>query len=169
MTLATLGGILMAGSLDLITIFLGLELLALPSYVLAGMLKKRHSLARSIHQVSLDRCRIIRHHCFSAFRLLYGAAGTTNLQAIAEQHSEPCRREFALLSASGSLPPCRSRRQSGCFPAAYVGSGCIRRLPHPGECVLDYRVRGSRLCGPACAFCLSLCRAGRKIGRSFWR
>lgn len=100
MTLATLGGILMAGSLDLITIFLGLELLAISSYVLAGMLKRD---IRS-HEASIKFLLIgAVSSAITLFgiSLLYGAAGTTNLQAIAEQIPNLAGGEFALLSAAG--------------------------------------------------------------------
>ncbi len=43
---ATLGGMVMASSGDLITLFVGLELLSITSYILVGMRKKEYELQR---------------------------------------------------------------------------------------------------------------------------
>ncbi len=79
---ATLGMMIMAGGIDLITLFIGLETMAVSFYVLAGYLKpdKRSNEAA------------VKYFLLGAFSLglllygmslLYGLTGTTNLRAIA--------------------------------------------------------------------------------------
>lgn len=99
-TLATLGGFLMAGSFDLITIYLGLELLSISSYVLAGLLKRQ----KRSHEASIKfflTGSISSAIMLFGVSLLYGAAGTTNLQGIAEAIPTLVGGEIALLAAAG--------------------------------------------------------------------
>lgn len=99
-TFATLGGFLMAGSFDLITIFLGLELLSISSYVLAGMLRKD---ARS-HEASIKfflMGAITTAVVLFGVSLLYGLTGSTNLQTIAAALSQLTAGEMPLLAAAG--------------------------------------------------------------------
>ena len=75
---ATLGMLMIANAGDLLTIFLGIELMSLSFYVLAGFMRKRSSSNESA----------IKYFLLGAFAtgfllygiaLLYGAAGTTNI------------------------------------------------------------------------------------------
>ena len=99
---ATLGMILMAASNDLITIFLGLELMSLSLYVLVGF---RRSLLESNEAA-------LKYFLLGAFAsgfllygiaLLYGATGTTNLAKMAEFLAGSPQRSNPLLVTGGLL------------------------------------------------------------------
>jgi NADH-quinone oxidoreductase subunit N len=99
-TLATLGGFLMAGSLDLITIFLGLELLSIASYALAGLLKgdpRSQEASIKFFLVGALTTAVI----LFGISLLYGLAGTTSLTGIAAAVAGLSSAEFPLLAAAG--------------------------------------------------------------------
>jgi NADH-quinone oxidoreductase subunit N len=79
---ATLGMMIMASGADLIVIFLGIELMSIPLYVLAGYARKR--------QISNESA--LKYFLLGSFAtgfllygiaFLYGVAGTTNLNGIA--------------------------------------------------------------------------------------
>jgi NADH-quinone oxidoreductase subunit N len=83
MLLSTFGMMIMASSLDLISIFLGLEMMSIPLYILAGIYRKRY---RS-QEASLKY--FLMGAFASGFMLygiafIYGAFGTTNLTRISE-------------------------------------------------------------------------------------
>ncbi len=99
---ATLGMILMAASNDLITIFLGLELMSLSLYVLVGF---RRSLLESNEAA-------LKYFLLGAFAsgfflygiaLLYGATGTTNLARMADFLASSPLRTNPLFVAGGLL------------------------------------------------------------------
>jgi len=99
---ATLGMVIMAASNDLITIFLGLELMSLSLYVLVGF--------RRSHLESNEAA--LKYFLLGAFAsgfllygiaLLYGATGTTNLSRMAAFLSESPLRSSHLLVAGGLL------------------------------------------------------------------
>src|SRR5207253_6564484 len=84
---STMGMIVMAASNDLVTVFLGLELMSLPLYVLVGF--------RRGHLESNEAS--LKYFLLGAFAsgfllygiaLLYGATGTTNLQKMAAVMSD---------------------------------------------------------------------------------
>lgn len=79
---SAIGMMVMAGANDLIVLFLGLEILSLPLYILAAFHPKR--------ETSLEAA--VKYFLLGAFSsgfflfglaMLYGATGTTNIQAIA--------------------------------------------------------------------------------------
>jgi NADH-quinone oxidoreductase subunit N len=79
---ATLGMLFMASGIDLVTIFIGLETMAIAFYILAGFIKpNRRSNEAAVKYFLLG--------CFSlglllyGMSILYGLTGTTNLRAIA--------------------------------------------------------------------------------------
>src|ERR1041385_2741338 len=81
---ATLGMMLMASAADLIIVFLGLELMSICLYVLAGFMRKR----------SISNESSLKYFLLGAFAtgfllygiaLLYGASGTTNIPSIIEK------------------------------------------------------------------------------------
>lgn len=82
-TFATLGGFLMASSLELITIYLGLELLAISSYVLTGMLKNDARSSEASIKFFLMGA-LTSGVILYGMSLLYGLAGSTHLVAISE-------------------------------------------------------------------------------------
>jgi NADH-quinone oxidoreductase subunit N len=102
MLAATLGMIVMAASNDLITIFLGLELMSLALYVLVGF--------RRNHLESSEAA--MKYFLLGAFAsgfllygiaLLYGATGSTNLQRMAEFLAGSPLLDNPLLLAGGLL------------------------------------------------------------------
>ena len=80
---ATLGMMIMAGGADLITIFLGIELMSISLYVLAG-----YSRGRLISNESALKYFLLGSFATGfllyGIALLYGAAGTTSLKGISE-------------------------------------------------------------------------------------
>jgi NADH-quinone oxidoreductase subunit N len=79
--LSTFGMMIMASSVDLITIFLGLEMMSIPLYVLAGIYRKRYR----------SREAALKYFLLGAFAsgfllygiaFIYGAFGTTNITEI---------------------------------------------------------------------------------------
>jgi len=99
---ATLGMIVMAASNDLITIFLGLELMSLALYILVGF--------RRNHLESSEAA--LKYFLLGAFAsgfllygiaLLYGASGTTNLSKMAQFLSDSPLPGNPLLIAGGLL------------------------------------------------------------------
>lgn len=78
---ATLGGLVMVSSFDLITLFVGLELLSISSYILVGIRKKNAGSAEAAWKY------VVLGSVSSAFILygmsfLYGLTGSTNLNEI---------------------------------------------------------------------------------------
>jgi NADH-quinone oxidoreductase subunit N len=81
---AVVGMMFMAGGGDLITIYLGLELMSLPTYVLVGFMRRDVTSTEGA----------VKYFLMGAFTsgillyglaLLYGLTGTTNLSAVAQQ------------------------------------------------------------------------------------
>ena len=84
---AALGGMIMASSADLITLFVGLELLSISSYILVGVRKKRTDSGEAAWKY------VILGGVSSAFILygmsfLYGLAGSTNLFVVKKRLGE---------------------------------------------------------------------------------
>ncbi len=91
---STLGAMLMASSTDLLMVFLGLETLSIPLYILAGFARGQ----RSSQEASL------KYFLLGAFSsavflygiaFIYGASGTTNLQTVAAR----------LIGMNGAISP----------------------------------------------------------------
>ena len=141
---ATLGMMIMAGGIDLITIFIGLETMAISFYILAGFIKP--------NQRSNEAA--VKYFLLGAFSLgillygmsiMYGLSGTTTLRAMApivrpgrSATRGWCWRSSWSSPASGS----RSRRcRSTCGrPTSTKG----RRRRSPRSCRSDRRRRRSR-------------------------
>lgn len=78
---ATIGGMILASSADLITLFVGLELLSITSYVLVGIRKKQlRSNEAAFKYVVLGG--IASAFILYGMSFLYGLSGSTNLQEI---------------------------------------------------------------------------------------
>ncbi len=78
---ATLGMIFMAGSADLVTIFLGLELMSLALYILVGFRRSRLESNEAALKYFLLGA-FATGFLLYGIALLYGATGTTNLNAM---------------------------------------------------------------------------------------
>jgi NADH-quinone oxidoreductase subunit N len=99
---AVLGAMLMAAGGDLLIIFLGLEIMSLAQYVLAGM---RHNVLKSSESA-------LKYFLLGAFAtgfllygmsLIYGATGTTNLTAIVTAVREGGLADHPLLTIGMGL------------------------------------------------------------------
>ncbi|WP_126428834.1 NADH-quinone oxidoreductase subunit NuoN [Brevibacillus marinus] len=91
-----LGAMVMASSADLLTLFIGLELLSLSSYVLVGLRKHRLQSNEAAFKY------VVTGSIATAFTLfgmsyLYGLTGTTNLYLITERLNEAYNAGFGLL------------------------------------------------------------------------
>lgn len=80
---ATIGMMLMAGASDLIVVFMGVELMSISLYVLAGYTRKRQASNESALKYFLLGS-FATGFLLYGMALLYGATGTTNLKGIAE-------------------------------------------------------------------------------------
>jgi len=80
--LATFGMMVMASSVDLITIFIGLEMMSIPLYVLAGIYGKRYRSSEAAMKYFLLGA-FASGFLLYGIAFIYGAFGTTNLSAIA--------------------------------------------------------------------------------------
>ena len=79
---ATIGMMLMASAADLVLLYVGLELMALSTYILAGFIRKsRRSNEAAIKYLLLGA--FASAFLLFAISLTYGMTGTTNLRAIA--------------------------------------------------------------------------------------
>jgi NADH-quinone oxidoreductase subunit N len=84
---ATIGMMLMAGAADLIVVFMGVELMSISLYVLAGYTRKRQASNESSLKYFLLGS-FATGFLLYGMALLYGATGTTNLKGIADFISE---------------------------------------------------------------------------------
>jgi NADH-quinone oxidoreductase subunit N len=80
---ALLGTMIMASSGDLITLYVGLELLSLSSYILAGLKKKNRKSNESAMKYVINGA-ISSAIILFGFSYIYGLTGTTNLLQIAQ-------------------------------------------------------------------------------------
>ena len=121
---ATLGMMIMAGGIDLITIFIGLETMAVSFYILAGYIKP--------NQRSNEAA--VKYFLLGAFSLgillygmslMYGLSGTTNLRVMALR----LRRAGDGSAAGARGHPCRGgHRVQDCRRAVpHVGARRVRR------------------------------------------
>ena len=101
---ATLGMMIMAGGIDLITIFIGLETMAVSFYILAGFIKpnqKSNEAAVKYFLLGAFSLGILLY----GMSLMYGLSGTTSLRAMAPvfvgQESDPRLILAVILVAAG--------------------------------------------------------------------
>lgn len=85
---AALGGMVMASSGDLITLFIGLELLSVSSYILVGIRKNHIQSNEAAFKYVVNGGIATAVFLFGA-SYLYGLTGSTNLFLIAQQFSQP--------------------------------------------------------------------------------
>ena len=99
---ATVGMMLMVGGADLLTIFLGLEIMSISLYVLAGFTRdKVRSNEASLKYFLLGA--FVTGFLLYGIALLYGATGTTNLKEIAAFIAENSGLSNPMIVAGSSL------------------------------------------------------------------
>jgi len=99
---ATVGMMLMVGGADLLTIFLGLEIMSISLYVLAGFTRdKVRSNEASLKYFLLGA--FVTGFLLYGIALLYGATGTTNLKGIAAFIAENSGLSNPMIIAGASL------------------------------------------------------------------
>ncbi len=134
---ATLGMMIMAGGIDLITIFIGLETMAVSFYILAGFIKP--------NQRSNEAA--VKYFLLGAFSLgillygmslMYGLSGTTNLRT----HGDGVCRAGARSAAGAGRHPGggRHRLQDRRRAVPHVGAGRLRGRADAGHRVSVGRV-----------------------------
>ena len=110
---ATLGMMIMAGGIDLITIFIGLETMAVSFYILAGFIKP--------NQRSNEAA--VKYFLLGAFSLgillygmslMYGLSGTTNLRVMATAFVGPGAAIRGWCSRSSWWSPASASRSRRC-------------------------------------------------------
>src|SRR5919197_1507687 len=79
---ATLGMMIMAGGIDLVTIFIGLETMAVSFYILAGLIKPSQRSNEAAVKYFLLRAFSLGVLLYG-MSLMYGLSGTTNLRVMA--------------------------------------------------------------------------------------
>ena len=101
---------------DLLTMFVALEVLSLPLYLLCGLARRR----RLLSQEAALKYFLLGAFCSGFFvygiALIYGYAGSMGFAQIAEAVAAPDRQ-----------PGPAARRASGCWPSAC----CSRSVPRP--------------------------------------
>ncbi|MFC4077377.1 NADH-quinone oxidoreductase subunit N [Salinithrix halophila] len=97
---ALLGGMVMTSSADLITLFVGLELLSISSYILAGI-RRRHGESSEAAWKYVVMGGVSSAFILYGMSFLYGLAGSTNLFTLRERLAEAYNNgyeSFILLS-----------------------------------------------------------------------
>lgn len=96
---ATVGMILMASALDLIVIFLGLELMSISLYVLAGFFRKQEQSNEAGLKYFLLGS-FATGFLLYGIALLYGSSGTTNIVALREQFTSLASNALFLIGVA---------------------------------------------------------------------
>ena len=95
---ATTGMMLMAGALNLITVFLGIELMSVPLYVLAGFMRNKEKANESALKYFLLGA-FATGFLLYGIALIYGTAGTTDLLQIKAAVPHIARNPLFILGA----------------------------------------------------------------------
>ena len=142
--LATAGMMFLAGAEDLIVLFLGLEVMSVAVYVLAGLQPGRPVLLRGGAQVLPDRRLRLR---IPALRHRAGLRRHRHHQSLADRR--PARRAAA--AADGGAGPRAAAHRDGLQDLGgavpHVGARRLRRLAHAGERLHGHRREGGGVRG----------------------
>ena len=162
MLFATLGAMVMISANDLISLYLGLELLSLPLYVLAAFNRDNgRSAEAGLKYFVLGA--LASGLLLYGSSLVYGFAGTTNFDRLGEAFSEPSGVSAGVDRRRG-LRHHRPGLQGlgGALP--HVDAGRLRRRADAGDGLLRLRPegRGHRAAGARAA--RPLRRPGRRSG-----
>ena len=145
----TVGMMLMSAAIELVLIFIALEISSISTYILAGMRRRAAESAESSLKYFLLGSFATAFFLYGV-AMVYGATGTTNVYAIAQDlktHAvHPCL-------SRGWPDVCRSGLQGRIRSLPCLDSRCVRRgsrLPWSRLCPLDRRQRRLQF---FCAYC----------------
>jgi hypothetical protein len=139
------GMMLMGMSSDLIMVFLALELLSIPLYVLAGIAVPRLNSEEAAIKYFLLGAFSSGFFVFGT-ALVYGSTGSTSLKTIAEVITA-ANYDLTLLLA-GRLDPGGFEFQGGCGAVPYVDAGCVPGRTLCGNCLHGGGRKNGRVCRP---------------------
>ena len=134
-----LGMMIMAGGIDLITTFIGLETMAVSFYILAGYIKpNQRSNEAAVKDFLLGAFSL--GILLYGMSLMYGLSGTTNLRVMADAfvgqekdprlvRGHPRGRRHRLQDRRGPVPHVGARRYEGRRPRSPPSSRSARRPP----------------------------------------
>ncbi len=120
--LAVAGMMLMGSAADLITLFLGVELMSVCFYVLAGFMRTKISSNEAALKYFLLGA-FATGFLLYGIALIYGTTGTTNLLRIASIRADESLRPW--VQDRVWTGPHRPGVQGRCCPVSYVGSGRV--------------------------------------------
>ena len=127
---ATLGMMFMAGGIDLITIFIGLETMAVSFYILTGYIKPdRRSNEAAVKYFLLGAFSL--GILLYGMSLLYGLSGSTHLRTIATELATGGGGLMLVLAVVLVVAGRRVQDRGGAVP--HVGAGRLRRRAHAGD------------------------------------
>ena len=157
------GMLLFPASNDLLTMFVALEVLSLPLYLLCGLARRRRLLSQEAS---------LKYFLLGAFSsafflygvaLLYGYAGTVNLGGIAEAVSSNAGDETLLLVGTGAgrgRPAVQGRRRA----VPLLDPGRLPGRPDPDHRLHGRLHQGRRVRRPAAGVLRRARRAGLGVG-----
>ena len=138
------GVMLMATASDLIIVFLALELLSIPLYVLAGFAQPRiESEESSLKYFLLGS--FATGFLVYGIALIYGATGSTGLAEIVKAVNSGSARHHPAGGWSG-VGAGWVGVQSGGSAFSNVDAGCVPGCSDRGDCLYGCRRQGRRLC-----------------------
>ena len=142
--LATAGMMFMSGAEDLIVLFLGLEVMSVAVYVLAGYNRSNPFSAEAALKYFLIGA-FASGFLLYGIALVYGATGTTNLSLIGAQLAGG----RSVDGGTRARPAAHRLRVQGRGRAvSHVGSRRVRRIADPGDGLHGHRRQGGGLRGP---------------------
>jgi NADH-quinone oxidoreductase subunit N len=134
---ATMGMMFMAGAVDLVTLYIGLETMAIATYVLVGFL-------RSNQRSNEASMKYFLLGAFSSgillygMSLLYGISGSTKFADIAQALSQrPSSDPISLIAMTRSRPECSSRSRLSRFTSGRRMRTKERPLRSRRSCLLQ--------------------------------
>ncbi len=126
------GMILLAQINDLITLFLGLELLSIPLYVMAGFARPRLDSEEAALKYFFTGA-FASGFLLYGIALVFGATGTTNIPEILHRVSADALFNPTLMLLGAGFLLVGFGIQ-GCFGSLpYVGAGCLPGIAHAGD------------------------------------
>ena len=141
--LATLGMMLMASGNELIVVFLGLELMSLSLYVLAGYFQR--SMASSEAGMKYLLLGAFASGFFLyGIALIYGGAGTNQYSSNCLCLNRRCKVTTTIIWYVSAC--CRIRIQSGTCAVSPVGTRCLRRRTHFNRRIYLRRTESGGVC-----------------------